>query len=70
MFGLQVYNWFTYCPGKSFVLTDIWDVKWFHSIFDILSIHVVDSVCITFPVEKTDMSSFCAVKKHGQNEVQ
>lgn len=52
----------TYCPGKPCVLADIWDIKWLHRVGDILSIHVIDSACITFPVERTEVSSFCAVK--------
>lgn len=56
---LRVGHWVTYRPRKSFVLTDVWDIQWLHSISDVLSIHVIDSVCIAFPVEIRDMSSFC-----------
>lgn len=61
----QVYNRVTYCPGKSVVLGDIWDIKWLHRVFDILSIHVIDFVCIVLPVEIIDVSSFHAVGKHA-----
>lgn len=61
----QVSNEVTYCPGKSRVLSDIWDIKRLHRVLDILSIHVIDFACIMFPAEKREVSSYYAVGKHA-----
>lgn len=61
----QVSNEVTYCPGKSRVFSDIWDIQRLHRVLDILSIHVVDFACIMFPEEIIDVSSYYAVGKQA-----
>lgn len=41
----------THCPRKPLVLCDICDVQRLHSVLNILSVHVVNLVDVTFPVE-------------------
>lgn len=41
----------THRPGQPFVLGDVGDVEWLHSVLDVLGVHVVDSARVSLPVE-------------------
>lgn len=51
--GLTLWLFFlcTHCPRKPLVLGDICDVQRLHSVLNILSVHVVNLVDVTFPAE-------------------